>query len=87
MAEGGQRRDPKSHRTKAQTKRHISGYQATTKEKKKRASRNKARRVMKKAGRVRKGDGKEVDHKDGNARNNKRSNLRIMSRRANRKKG
>lgn len=87
MAEGGEKRDPKSHRTPTQTKRHIRGYQATTKEKKKRAARNKARRIMERAGKVRKGDGKDVDHKDGNARNNSRKNLRVMGRSANRKKG
>jgi hypothetical protein len=37
--------------------------------KKKRAMRNKARRVAKKAGLVKKGDGKDVHHKDGNAKN------------------
>jgi hypothetical protein len=52
-----------------------------------RSSRNKARRLMIKKGRVRKGDGREVDHQDGNPRNNHPRNLKIMSRRANRKKG
>ena len=47
--------------------------------KKKRAMRNKARRVALKAGLVKKGDGKDVDHKDGNAMNNKRSNLSVKS--------
>jgi hypothetical protein len=37
-------------------------------------------------GRVREGDGKEVDHKDGNPKNNRPSNLQIMSRTANRRK-
>lgn len=52
-----------------------------------RSSRNKARRAEEKAGRVRKGDGKEVDHKDGNPMNNARSNRQILSRTANRRKG
>jgi hypothetical protein len=47
--------------------------------KKKRAMRNKARRVAKKAGLVKKGDGKDVHHRDGNAMNNKRSNLSVKS--------
>ena len=40
--------------------------------KKKRASRNAARRKMAKAGLVRKGDGKDVHHVGGNALNNKK---------------
>ena len=47
--------------------------------KKKRAKRNQARRVALKAGLVKNGDGKDVDHKDGNAMNNKRSNLSVKS--------
>ena len=47
--------------------------------KKKRAMRNKARRVAQKAGLVKKGDGKDVHHKDGNAMNNKRGNLHVKS--------
>ena len=47
--------------------------------KKKRAMRNKARRVATKAGLVKTGDSKDVDHKDGNAMNNKRSNLSVKS--------
>ena len=47
--------------------------------KKKRAMRNKARRVAKKAGLVKTGDNKDVHHKDGNAMNNKRSNLSVKS--------
>lgn len=52
-----------------------------------RASRNAARAKAEKQGRVRKGDGKEVDHKDGNPRNNSPKNLQVMSRTANRRKG
>ena len=47
--------------------------------KKKRAMRNKARRVAKKAGLVKTCDKKDVHHKDGNAMNNKRSNLTVKS--------
>lgn len=49
-----------------------------------RSGRNKARRKMEKAGLVRKGDGKDVDHKDRNPNNNSRSNLRIQSKHVNR---
>lgn len=44
-----------------------------------RSARNKARRKMEKAGLVRKGDGKDVDHKNSNPRDNSRSNLRVQS--------
>jgi hypothetical protein len=46
---------------------------------KRRAERNSARAKMAKAGRVRKGDGKDVDHRDHKTSNNSRSNLRVMS--------
>ena len=51
---------------------------------KKRAKRNQARRVALKAGLVKKGDGKDVHHRDGNAMNNKRGNLSIKSAKRNR---
>ena len=51
---------------------------------KKRAKRNQARRMALKAGLVKKGDGKDIDHKDGNAMNNKRSNLSVKSAKSNR---
>ena len=54
--------------------------------KKERALRNKNRNEAKKTGKVKKGDGKHIDHKDGNPRNNSRSNLRVVSARTNRKK-
>lgn len=62
-------------------------YQGTPEQLKNQALRHAARRKLEKEGLVKKGDGKEVDHKDGNPRNNKRSNLQVMSRTANRKKG
>ena len=51
---------------------------------KKRAKRNQARRVALKAGLVKKGDGKDVHHRDGNAMNNKRGNLSVKSAKSNR---
>jgi hypothetical protein len=49
-----------------------------------RSHRNAARAEMQKKGRVRKNDGKDVDHKDGNPRNNSTRNLRVQSKKANR---
>ena len=37
-----------------------------------------------KTGRVKKGDGKDVDHKDGNPQNNSNGNLRVLSKSKNR---
>lgn len=51
---------------------------------KKRASRVQARRDMEKAGKVRKGDGKDIDHKNGNPKDNRPSNLRVQSKSQNR---
>jgi len=59
-------------------------YQSSTKAKKERAYRNAARRRAMAAGKVRKGDGMDIDHKDGNPMNNLPSNLRVTSRHFNR---
>ncbi len=67
-------------------KKEYAKFQSSDKAKKDRASRNKVRRQALKSGRVKKGDGKAIDHKDGNPRNNKKSNLRVMSRSANARK-
>lgn len=58
----------------------------TEEQKKRRAGRNKARREAIKAGKVKKGDGREVDHKDFNPKNNSPSNIRIVSKATNRKR-
>jgi hypothetical protein len=47
--------------------------------KKKRAQNNAARRKMEKAGKVSKGDGKDVAHKSNDTSNNKMSNLKVQS--------
>ncbi len=44
------------------------------------------RRQLEKEGRVTEHDGNEIDHRDGNYRNNSRSNLKIMSSHGNRSK-
>ncbi len=56
------------------------------KEKAKRAERNRARRMMEKKGAVRKGDGRDVDHKQklSNGGKTTYSNLRVRSRKSNR---
>lgn len=65
-------------------KREYRTYHAKPEQKKRRAGRNKARRLMiRKVGRS-KLAGKDVDHKDRNPTNNSRSNLRISSRAKNR---
>ena len=66
--------------------KEYADYHSRPAQKKNRASSNAARRSMIAAGRVRKGDGKDVDHRDGNPRNNRAGNLSVMSRSANRAK-
>lgn len=65
-------------------KQEYANYQGKPDQIKKRASRNAARRKMEKAGKVRKGDGKDVDHKNTNAKDNSSKNLRVLSKSANR---
>ena len=49
-----------------------------------RLSRNRARRKAIKAGKAKRGDGKDIHHKDGNPRNNAYSHLAVRSRKSNR---
>ena len=67
-------------------KKEYEQYQGTEIQKERRAARNAARAKMMKAGKVRKGDGKDVDHavplsKGGT---NATKNLRVQSKHANR---
>ena len=68
-------------------RKEYDTYQGTPEQLKNQALRHAARNKRVTEALVKKGDGKEVDHKDGNPRNNKRSNLQVLSRSANRKKG
>lgn len=65
-------------------KKEYAKYHSKPEQKRNRASRNKARRLMEAQGRVRKGDGKDVDHRNSNPTDNRLSNLRITSKSYNR---
>lgn len=65
-------------------KKEYKNYQGKPEQVKKRASRNSARSAMVKAGKVRKGDGKDIDHKNGNPKDNSKKNLRVTTKKANR---
>lgn len=74
-------RKPRNYR------KEYDDYHAKPEQKKRRAQRNAARRKAEKQGKVRKGDGKEVDHTQRNRKgplNNKKT--RIVSRKENRSK-
>ena len=62
--------------------KEYADYHAKPKQVKQRSPRNKARRKM--AANGAKLLGLDVDHRDGNAMNNKRSNLRAVSKSTNR---
>ena len=59
-------------------------YESTPIQKKKRASRGRARYQALKKGKVRLGDHKDLDHIDGNANNNSPSNWKITTQKDNR---
>jgi hypothetical protein len=70
--------------TKRNYKKEYAEFQGKPAQKKRRAGRNTARRRALSAGKVSKGDKKDVHHKDRNTKNNKKSNLAVVSRKANR---
>lgn len=54
-------------------------YNSKPEQVKRRMARNRARAKMERAGKVKKGDGKDVDHKNFNPRDNSGNNLRVQS--------
>lgn len=72
-------RDPSSHRTPAQVRKQVAGYNHRPEMIKKRAMNNNARASFLKQGKVHKGDGLDIDHKrplrsgGGNSRGNLRA--------------
>ncbi len=67
-------------------KKENDTYHSRPEQKANRASRNKARDLMIKAGLVSKGDGMEVDHLDRNPLNNSLSNLSIKTAKENKQR-
>jgi len=59
-------------------------YNSSPEQKKRRAERNASRRKMEKAGKVHKGDGKDVDHRNHNTSDKSAKNLSVMSKSKNR---
>ena len=66
-------------------KKEYENYQGKEKQKENRAARNSSRAAMKKKGKVSKGDGKDVHHKDNNPMNQDKTNLSIVTKNYNRK--
>lgn len=71
-------------RKKRNYRKEYDEYHGTAEQRANRSKRVLARRKMIKAGKVKKGDGKDVDHKNGNPQDNSMSNLRARSKHDNR---
>lgn len=65
-------------------KKEYERYQGTPEQRRRNDARKKARREAEKLGLVRKGDGKDIDHKNGNPMDNRPSNWAVKSASANR---
>lgn len=59
-------------------------YNSSEKQKKRRAERNSARRMLEKKGRVSKHDGKDIDHVNHNTKDKSSKNLKVVSKSKNR---
>jgi hypothetical protein len=62
----------------------YANYQGTPAQRKRNDARKAARRKMVAAGKVKRNDGKDVDHKNGNPKDNSTKNLRVTTKRINR---
>jgi hypothetical protein len=65
-------------------KKEYANYHSKPAQKVNRAGRNKARKIVMKAGGTAKVAGKDVHHKNGNPRDNRAGNLTVASKTANR---
>ena len=65
-------------------KKEYANYHSKPTQKVNRAGRNKARKIVMKAGGTAKVAGKDVHHKNGNPKDNRTSNLAVASKTANR---
>lgn len=65
-------------------RKEYDNFHGKEKEKRRRAQRNAANRKKKKEGKISKGDGNDVHHKDGNPMNNSSGNLTVISKKKNR---
>ena len=74
----------KSNAKEASVKKRA--FNAQPEQKKRRAERNASRRKMVEAGKARKGDGKDVDHRNHNTGDQSMSNLKMMDKSKNRAK-
>ncbi len=72
----------KSNAKEASVKKRA--FNAQPEQKKRRAERNASRRKMEAAGKVRKGDGKDVDHRNHNTADQSAKNLSVMDKSKNR---
>ena len=75
--------------SKEYNKKNYKKYWGSKKAIAERSERNKARRILTKEGRLKKGDGKEVDHKKPLSKGgtNSKKNLAVTTRKANRRRG
>ena len=80
------KRKPYNKSTGRDYKSDYAKFQDSPSQKKDRAARNRNRKKFEKEGKVHKGDGKDIDHSDGNPRNNSKGNLKVMSKSKNRAK-
>ena len=86
MTSLGMTRKPFNKSTGRDYRKEYDTYQGTTNQKKNRAERNGARATLAKSGRVRKGDGMDVDHKRAirSGGTNAAGNLRVLPKSKNR---
>ncbi|MCP5414344.1 MAG: HNH endonuclease [Chromatiaceae bacterium] len=75
---------PNSKNYKRNYRQEYDRYQGKPEQKKRRAKRNAARRSLMREGRVKLGDGMDVDHKNTNPNDNSKKNLRVQKKGTNR---